>query len=157
MKIIIGSDPLGISTKDAVKEYLLDSGYTVTDISGDNGIDYYNVGYLVGKAISNKEYDRGFIFCGTGMGVNIVCNKFPGVYCGLVESIKAAQLCRTINNCNVLSIGGLFNAPYKAKQMAKEFLETEFTVGFNEIDVNPEFLKASLNKIKQMEKELFKL
>lgn len=154
-KIIIGADPLGFSVKEAVKAYLEQQGYEVTDIGtadGEHSVEYYRVGSEVGKRISFGEFERGIIFCGTGMGVNIVANKYPGVYCGLCESVMAAKLCRTINNCNVLSIGGLFNGGYKAVEMVKAFLETEFAEGFSE--ASPEFLRDSLEEVRKLERAL---
>jgi len=154
-KIIVGADPLGVELKDHVKAHLLKHGYEVEDIGGsaEEEVAYYKVGEIVGRRISAGEFDFGFIFCGTGMGVNIVANKFPGVYCGLCESVQAASLCRTINNCNVLSIGGLFQGKYKAVQMVDAFLNTEFAVNFSE--ASSEFLKESLEEIKKLEKEIF--
>lgn len=151
--IIIGADPFGYDIKEAVKAHLVRRGYTVKDISEDGPIDYYLVGSQVGKAVSEKEYPRGMVFCGSGMGVNIVANKYPGVYCGLVESIFTAQLCRTINNCNVLSLGGFLNAPTKACKMADAFLDVEFASSGDEVD--PDFLRMSFDKIQEMEKEIY--
>jgi ribose 5-phosphate isomerase B len=57
------------------------------------------------------------------MGVSIVANKFPGVYCGLVESLETALLCRMINNSNVLSLGERIVTPYKAVRIVDAFLD----------------------------------
>lgn len=156
-KIIIGADPLGCTVKEAVKKYLEQQEYEVTDIGTldeKHQVDYYNVGSEVGKRISTGEFERGIIFCGTGMGVNIVANKYPGVYCGLCESVLAAKLCRIINNCNVLSIGGLFQGNYKAVEMVKAFLNTEFAEGFSE--ASPEFLQAAYKEVQKIETEIKK-
>ena len=59
MKVIIGADPLGFRHQGRRKKYLLSSGYEVEDITGDGPIDYYNVGYNVGKRISSGEFERG--------------------------------------------------------------------------------------------------
>ncbi|MGX4687342.1 RpiB/LacA/LacB family sugar-phosphate isomerase [Vagococcus sp. JNUCC 83] len=116
MKIIMGADPSRLLLKNEVKQYLSNKGVEVTDITENSEQAYYSVGFEVGKAIANKEYDRGFIFCGTGMGVNIVANKFTGVYSALCESIETATLARKINNANVLAMGRLIITPYLAKK-----------------------------------------
>ena len=153
-KIIIGADPLGVALKDAVKVHLLEKGHAVEDIGGfvDQEVAYYRVGEEVGRRISSGEFDLGFIFCGTGMGVNIVANKFPGVYCGLCESVMSARLCRIITNCNVLSMGGLFQGKYKALEMVDAFLDAEFTQGFTE--ASPEFLQDAFEQVQKFEKNL---
>lgn len=154
-KIILGADPCGFTLKESVKEYLISNGYDVTDVgtlSLDNPVAYYDAGYNVGKEIADKKFNRGFLFCGTGMGVSIVANKFPGVYCGLCESVQTARLCRTINNCNILSVGGLLTAPYKAIEMIEAFLSTEFSTGFSE--ANPEYLTCAYDEIYKLEKQI---
>jgi len=152
MKIIIGADPLGYALKETVKKYLLSADYNVTDITASGPAAYYQVGADVGRQISDGAYDRGIIFCGTGMGVNIVANKFPGVYCGLCESPMTARLCRIINNCNVLALGGLLNGSYKAVEMVKVFLNTEFAEGFSE--ASPEFLRDACAQVALVEQSL---
>lgn len=155
-KIILGADPFGFDIKEVIKHHLQKLGYEITDVGTldkDHPVDYYNVGYNVGKAIADKKFERGLVFCGSGMGVNIVANKFPGVYCGIVESIYTAQLCRTINNCNVLSLGGFLNGAIKACKMVDAFLNTEFAASNDEVD--PIFLKESYKKIAEIEKNIF--
>ena len=61
------------------------------------------------------------------MGVNLVANKFDGVYCALCESIETARLSRVINNANVLAMGGLIVTPYIGQQMARTFVNTGFS------------------------------
>lgn len=153
-KIIVGADPLGVPLKDAVKDHLLEKGYVVEDIGGseEHEVAYYRVGEEVGHRISSGEFDFGFIFCGTGMGVNIVANKFKGVYCGLCESVMSARLCRIINNCNVLSMGGLFQGKYKALEMVDAFLNAEFAQGFTE--ASPEFLKDAFIQVQKIDENL---
>lgn len=149
---ILGADPLGITLKDAVKEALIEEGIEVTDITGNEQQDYYNVGYEVGKAISDGKYDFGFVFCGTGMGVNLVANKFVGVHCALVESIETARLAKVINNANMLSMGGIVVTPYLGKQMAKAFVNAEFSKGFTE--ANPDFLQSAFKRVSDMGAEI---
>ena len=131
--VIIGADPRGISLKDAVKEVLIDEGFYVVDITGNEQQTSYDVGYVIGKAIAEHKYDFGFVFCGTGMGVNLVANKFNGVYCALCESIETARLSRIINDANILAMGGLIVTPYIGQQMARTFVNTTFSEGFSEV------------------------
>ena len=67
------------------------------------------------------------------MGVNLVANKFDGVYCALCESIETARLSRVINNANVLAMGGLIVTPYIGQQMARTVVNTGFSKGFSEV------------------------
>ena len=77
-RIIIGADDCGFTLKEAVKEHLLKNGYDVTDVgtlSLDEPVMYYEVGRRVAKEVADKKFERGLLFCGTGMGVNLVANK----------------------------------------------------------------------------------
>lgn len=154
-RILVGADPIGRPLKDAVCEGLKSDGYEIIDVgsSEENDVDYYRVGDEVGRRMAAHEFERALLFCGTGMGVNIVANKYPGVYCGLCESVTSARLCRTINNCNVLSMGALLITPYMAEQMVKAFLETPFTKNFDL--AKPEFLRQALEEIKKIEDTLY--
>lgn len=152
MKIIMGADPLGYELKETVKQHLLKRGLEIFDVSPTNDMDYYTVGLKVGEKIANGEYDRGFIFCGTGMGVNIVANKFTGVYSALCESIETTRLSRIINDANILAMGGIVMTPYMAQQMADIFLDTPFSEGFSEAD--PEFLQGAFKEVQATEKTI---
>ncbi|KPD02606.1 RpiB/LacA/LacB family sugar-phosphate isomerase [Moellerella wisconsensis] len=152
-KIIIGADPSGFDLKNTVKSYLCEKGYHVDDITAEAPTGYCDVGDTVGKKISDKEYDLGFIFCGTGMGVSIAANKHFGVYCGVCESVTTAKLCKAINNCNVLSMGGLLITPFKAKMMVDAFLGAEFSQNFSE--ATPDELKSGYSDIQKAEKRIF--
>lgn len=152
LKIIIGADPLGMDLKNHIKKYLLIHGFSVTDITENSPSEYYTVGFEVGKAISRKEYDYGFIFCGTGMGVHLVANKFSGVYAALTESLETTVLSRKINNCNVLALGGLITTPYLAEQMVTAFLSTEFSYDFSEN--TPEELQKAFNIVSELDKNI---
>ncbi|AQP53381.1 hypothetical protein CBF34_08950 [Vagococcus penaei] len=152
MKIVIGADPLGFDLKNTVKELLEHEGHDVMDVSTNDPIEYQSVGFEVGKRIASKQFDYGFIFCGTGMGVSLVANKFTGVYCALCESIETATLSRKINNANILAMGGLVVTPYMAKKMVQSFLTTDFSYGFDHSD--PDTLRCGYEAVQQLEKEI---
>lgn len=134
-RIIIGSDISGFTLKEATKTHLKKIGYDVTDVgtlTEDAPVDYWTVGFNVGSAVSNKEFERGIVICGTGQGVSIAANKFPGVLCGLCESVFAVNRARTYNNINVLGLGGFLQAPVLGIEMVDTFLNTEWKQGMDE-------------------------
>ena len=145
-RIIIGADDSGFTLKEAVKEHLLKNGYDVTDVgtlSLDEPVVYYEVGRRVAKEVADKKFERGLLFCGTGMGVNLVANKFPGVYCGLCESVFA-----------VLAMGGFIVGPKMGIEMAEAFLNTDFSYGFDL--ATPEFLQNAVKEIDQISADVLK-
>lgn len=129
-KIFIGSDKSGFELKEAVKAYLLENEFDVTDIGTtdvEKAFPFFEVAEKGAKLIQNKEFPKGILICGTGMGMSIVANKHEGVYGAACESVYAAEKARAINDANILCMGGWIIAPIMGVEMAKAFLNTEFT------------------------------
>ena len=128
----MGADPCGFELKNAVKAALLDAGYDVTDVTPGAPGMFYDVAKRVGKDVSEGRYERGMIFCGTGMGVSIIANKYRGVYAALCESYYQARRARAVNNANVLCMGGMLIADTLGVDMALVFMQTEHLAGYDE-------------------------
>ena len=157
MKIVVGSDKMGLKIKDAVIAMLEEQGHTVQDVgtkSEDAPMPHTLVGAAVAKVIQAGEADRGILFCGTGMGVALAANKFKGVYCGVVESVFAARYCREINNCNCMSLGAYICGEVMAKEMVQAYINTDFHPGF--VAPRVELLEGQYKVMKEIEDENFK-
>ena len=140
-KIVIAAEKSGEHLKNSIVKFLAEKQYDFYDITAPEGMSYIEAGSAIGSAISNKEYDLGIVICGSGMGVCLVANRYPGVYAGLVENLNTATMARTITNCNVLALGGNIVAYDLANKMTEAFIETEFTQGF------PPVLAENLKKM----------
>lgn len=155
MKIGLGADPFGVELKEAVKEHLVAGGHTCVDIGGTekDSRPYYEVAHELAEKVETGECERGILVCGTGMGMAIVANKHPNVYAAVCEDPSAAAKARSINNANVLTMGGMVTAPFKAKEIVDAFLTTAFKSGWNsEIQ---SFLDRSVTEIQRIESEEF--
>ncbi len=129
-KLFIGSDKSGFLLKETIKQYLIEQNYMVSDIGTleeDKPFPFFEVAQKGATLIQNKEFERGILICGTGMGMSIVANKHEGVYAAACESVYAAEKCRAINDANVLCMGGWIIAPIMGVEMTKAFLTTTFT------------------------------
>lgn len=156
-KIVLGADGSGFKLKEVVKKHLEMRGYEVTDIGTheiSNPSHYYDVGFNVGKEVSEGNYERGIVFCGSGMGVGIAANKIPGVYAAVCDNIYETQQARIINNANVLALGGNFVTPEIGIIMVDTFLDTEFAQGLP--TETKEYLTKCLEEINKKEEELYK-
>lgn len=155
MKIGLGADPFGLELKETVKQHLMAQGHACVDIGGTATEErpYYEVAHELAGKVSSGEYDRGILVCGTGMGMSIVANKHPNVYAAVCADPSTAVKARSINNANVLTMGGMVTAPYKAKEIVDTFLATEFKSGWDpEIQA---FLDRSLGEIHRIESQEF--
>jgi len=157
MKIALGADGYGFELKEAVKQHLLDRGLEVEDIGiGDRNdtTPYYQTASEVAQQVSRGTADRGILICGTGMGMSIVANKHPGVYAAVCETAYAAQKARSINNSNVLTMGGFITAPDVAQEIVDAWLDTEFTKEWE--PAIQDWLHNSMSDIAQLEQQQFK-
>lgn len=128
-QILVGADFAGYPLKEAVVAHLKKRGWTVTDVgvqadSDENDTDlmFHRIGLRVGSMITEKEFERALIFCGTGMGIHIAASKCPGVHAGVVESVPAALRAITGNGVNVLAMGAFYVAPQMGKDIADAYL-----------------------------------
>ena len=155
-KLFIGSDKSGFSLKEAVKAYLIENKYDVTDVGtiDENApLPFFEVAENGAKRLQNKEFDRGILICGTGMGMSIVANKHEGVHAAACESVYAAEKCRAINDANVLCMGGWVIAPIMGVEMAKTFLNTGFTQNLE--DWRARNIEKARVAVREIEKKSF--
>lgn len=155
-KIVIGADKSGFPLKEEVKTYLVSLGYDVEDVGMQTSEDfraYYEVAPEVAKRIQSGSYEKGILFCGTGMGMNIIANKFKGIYAAVVEGSYSAKMCSVINQANVLTMGGWLIAPQQAMDMVDRWLHTGFTEG---LEHKHDFLSNAFKTVQKIEDENFK-
>lgn len=60
---------------------------------------------------------RGLVCCGTGVGVAMFANKFPGVYAATCLTVEDAANARSISDCNVLALSGAKTSPETAAEI----------------------------------------
>ena len=121
MKIAIGCDPNAEEFKRQLIPFIEDMGIDVTDFGSEDPI-YANTAIKVATAVANKEYDRGILVCGTGIGVCIAANKVKGAYAALVNNVYQAQRAQLSNNANIITMGAQVTGIEVAKCMVKEYL-----------------------------------
>ena len=73
-----------------------------------------------------KPEDRGILVCGSGVGADVVANKFDGIRSGLAISKEQIRAARNDDNINVLALASNFISEEEAKEIVKTFLDTEF-------------------------------
>ena len=117
--ILLGSDHLGLSLKNSLKNHLQDKGYKVEDVGVDNEdpVDYPDVGEKLARKIANGDSTRGILCCGTGAGMAIVANKIPGVRAVCINDPYTAERAIASNNAQVVTLGGLITAKEVGKRL----------------------------------------
>lgn len=130
MKVFIGNDNNAVDMKNLISKQLKDMGHEVVNIgidAADDGTYYPNVAKTLCEAMIAENYQaRGILICGTGIGMAITANKFPGIYAAVGHDIYSTERSILSNNCNVLCMGALVIGPQLALAHAKRWMELEF-------------------------------
>jgi len=145
--IVLGSDHGGINIKEAVKRLLDSRGLSFDDCGAFSGesVDYPDFAEKVAQRVSTGEAERGILACGTGIGMSIAANKFPGVRAALVTDVFMARMAKEHNDANVLVLGGRVVTEEEAAKMVAAWLDGEFEGGRHQ---------GRLDKIAALEKKL---
>jgi ribose 5-phosphate isomerase B len=131
MKIAIASDHRGYHLKEKVISLLKAKGHTVIDDgpASEASVDYPDFAALVAKKVSSGEVDRGILICGTGIGMAISANKFPGVRAAACVDEVTAELSRRHNDLNVLCLSGDLLSSRSTERLVEIWIDTEFEGG----------------------------
>jgi len=131
--IIIGGDDAAIGLKNAIKSLLDELGVAYEDVGVNSEGDstaYPSVAEKVARMIIASGFSKdGILICGTGIGMSITANKFPGIYAALCHDPYSAERARLSNNANVLCMGARVIGAELAKKIVREWLPLEFKEG----------------------------
>jgi ribose 5-phosphate isomerase B len=163
-KLVVGADFAGYPLKEAVVAHLKAKGWEITDLGVQAGDDpdvntdlmFHRVGLRVGAEISEGNFERALLFCGTGMGIHIAASKCPHVHAGVVESVPAALRAITGNGVNVLAMGAFYVAPSMGIDIAEAYLNAELGSGYEWWHNFYEFHKLAIDELEAFNYEEFK-
>jgi len=131
MVIYIGADHRGFNLKESLKQYLKDNGYTVSDLGNTSLVpddDYPDFVAGVAEKVSlNPDGCKGIVICGSGVGADVVANKFPRIRASLVMSTDQAFVSRSDDNANILVLAADFVDDYTAKTILATWFQTPFS------------------------------
>lgn len=140
MKIAIDCDDAAIELKETIFQHILSKGIEIEDMKHTRPdlAMYPEIGYHLAKKIQNKEFDRGILFCGTGLGMAMVANKVEGVFAGTCHDVYSAERLKKSNNAQIITMGARVVGAELAKMIIDAWLASEFAGG------------GSTPKVKQM-------
>ena len=144
MRIALGCDHRGFKLKQAVIEFLQQSGYSYQDFGcySTESVDYPDFAQKVGNAVASGEFDHGILICDTGIGMCIAANKIKGIRAALCHDTFTAKRARRHNDANILCLRGENIEVNEALEIVKTYLSTTFEGGRH---------IPRLNKIKVLE------
>jgi len=161
--LVVGADFAGFPLKEVVVEHLTKKGWKILDLGvkkdsdpNDTDLMFHRVGLRVGAEISEGNYERALLFCGTGMGIHIAASKCPHVHAGVVESLPAALRAITGNGVNVLAMGAFYVAPQTACDIADAYLSNSLGSGWEWWHNFYEFHKLAIDELEAFDYETYK-
>ncbi|ENF7817236.1 ribose 5-phosphate isomerase B [Enterobacter soli] len=137
-RIAFGCDHVGFILKEEIMAHLNARGVEVVDKGtwSQERTDYPHYASAVAQAIINGEVESGILICGTGVGISITANKFPGIRAVVCSEPYSAQLSRQHNNTNVLAFGSRVVGLELAKMIVDAWLDAAFEGGRHQTRVD---------------------
>ena len=131
MKIVVASDHRGFQVKSRILAQVADLGHEPIDLGPETAeiVDYPDYGAKGSRAVSEGQADRAILICGSGIGMSIVANKFPGVRAALCHDELTAEMSRRHNDANVLCLSADLLGERLTLRMIEIWLETAFEGG----------------------------
>lgn len=131
MKIALGTDHAGFGHKQAVKQFLEQSGHTVMDFGchSDEACDYPDFVRPAAVAVAEGQADAAIVFGGSGNGEAMCANKVPGVRCALCWNEDTGHLAKEHNNANALSFGARQVTVEETIRIIQAWMRAEFAGG----------------------------
>ncbi len=133
--IPIASDHAGVEMKNRLVAELRKMGYQPDDIGAQDASkpdDYPDYAHPLASEVSRGEVQRGILLCGSGVGMDIVANRYPGVRAALAWEPEIGELSRRHNNSNVLVLPARFMSDDQAIATMKAWLDAKFEGGRHE-------------------------
>ncbi len=130
-KIAIGSDHGGYELKEQVAAFLKEKNYEFKDFGcfDSQSVDYPIVAREVATAVANRDFEKGIIICGSGIGVCIAANKVKGIRAANCNDLYCAEMSRKHNDANILTMGGRIVSKELALEIVDTWINTDFEGG----------------------------
>lgn len=131
--IYVASDHNGTACRNYIIKVLERLGLYPVDVGPaeyEGKVDYPDMAEKLCELIGSTPVPaRGILICGTGTGMLIAANRFPGIRAGLATDRATAELMRQHNDCNVLVLGQWRTPMGHMDELVKTFMETPFEGG----------------------------
>lgn len=131
MRLALASDHAGVPERQALAEALTKAGHTVLDLGCPPGasVDYPDMAVKVARAVATGQVERGFLLCGTGIGVSMAANKVAGIRAAVVTDGFTAEMSRRHNDANIACFGARLLSHHAMIRLAETWLATPFEGG----------------------------
>ena len=129
MRLALAADHAGYELKAELAATLAQQGHDILDLGTNSGapVDYPDSAEAVATALHDGRAERGIVVCGSGAGVSIAANKFPGIRAAVCHDTYTAHQAVEHDDMNVLCIGARVIGPALALEITAAFLKARFS------------------------------
>ena len=135
MAIVVGADLKGTRLKDVVKNFLVEEGFEVIDVTKD-GQDFVDVTLAVASEVNKDEQNLGIVIDAYGAGPFMVATKIKGMVAAEVSDERSAYMTRGHSNSRMITVGAEIVGDELAKNIAKGFVNGKYDGGRHQIRVD---------------------
>ena len=135
MAIVVGADLKGTRLKEIVKNFLVEEGFEVIDVTKD-GQDFVDVTLAVASEVNKDEQNLGIVIDAYGAGSFMVATKIKGMVAAEVSDERSAYMTRGHNNSRMITVGAEIVGDELAKNIAKGFVNGKYDGGRHQIRVD---------------------
>lgn len=129
--LYLGADHRGYQKKEKLKAFLKERAISFEDLGAfeyNSEDDYPDFALAVARKVAeNSEENRGILFCGSGMGMDVAANKVKGVRATVAYSKDSAEHARSNDNINVITLAADHLSFEEIQHIVTSFLETAFS------------------------------
>lgn len=129
MRLALAADHAGYELKAELAAKLSQQGHQILDLGTNSSVpvDYPDSAEAVATALRDGQVERGIVVCGSGAGVSIAANKFPGIRAAVCHDTYTAHQAVEHDDMNILCIGARVIGPALALDIVAAFLGAQFS------------------------------
>ena len=129
MRIALSADHAGFELKQHLSAHLVRQGHAPLDLGTHSAapVDYPDAAEAVAEARRDGQAERGVIVCGSGAGVSVASNKFPGIRAAVCHDTYTAHQAVEHDDLNVLCLGARVVGAALAFEIVDAFLGARFS------------------------------
>ncbi len=126
MKVSVVCDHAGVDLAEILKNEVLKNDHELVPVNPEIGFDDYpDAAEVMANAIISGKAERGILVCGSGVGVAVAANKFPGVRAAVCHDYYSAHQGVEHDRMNVLCLGARIIGKELARELVRVFLAAQ--------------------------------
>jgi ribose 5-phosphate isomerase B len=131
LRIAIDCDDAAVEFKQAIYAHIKSKGLDIVDLNYAEGrnTSYPEIGMNLALKVQSREFQRGILICGTGLGMAMIANKVEGVYAGVCHDVYSAERLVKSNDAQIITMGARVIGIESAKKIIDAWLESEYEGG----------------------------